>query len=497
MKFAELCDALSLTGVAMPGSDISGVAFDSRNVTPGSVFVAVDGNRDKGSRYIGDAIARGATAIISEDPPSASLPEGVAWLHVPSSRKALARVACAFYGDPSRHMKVYAVTGTNGKTTIAGLVRDILEASGVTCGLISTVEIAYPGHLEEASRTTPDPVTLQRDLAAMRAAGCGAASMEASSHALDQSRTGGVRFAAAGFTNLSQDHFDYHDGFESYFTAKARLFRQLGEENPEAPGVVNADDPFGRRLLSMLPSMGVRPVSYSIGDDADIMAREVRIDVDRTSFMLHAGGRSAEIHSRLLGRYNISNMLCAAGMALGTGVPFDVVCESLRKATPRWGRLEKTAEYNGTAIFVDYAHTPDAIGKVLGALREITVGRLIIVFGCGGDRDRAKRPQMASIAAEMADFTILTSDNPRTEDPNTILDDAERGFDGRNADYIRVTDREKAIQAAIGRARPGDTIVIAGKGHENYQEINGVKHPFDDREVVRRLCGIDAQNHGQ
>ena len=467
MKLADLCDALPAAGVAVPDTDVTGVAFDSRAVTPGAVFVAVDGNRDKGSRYIGDAVARGASAIISEDPPPASLSDGVAWLRVPSARKALARAACAFYGDPSRAMKVYAVTGTNGKTTIAGLVRDILEASGVTCGLLSTVEIAYPGHLEEASRTTPDPVTLQRDLAAMRAAGCGAASMEASSHALDQSRTGGVRFAAAGFTNLSQDHFDYHDGFESYFAAKTRLFRQLGEENPGAPGVVNADDPFGRRLLSMLPSMGVRPVSYAIGDDADIVAREVKIDVDRTSFMLHAGGRSAEINSRLLGRYNISNMLCAAGMTLGTGVPFD----------------------NGAAIFVDYAHTPDAIGKVLGALREITVGRLIIVFGCGGDRDRAKRPQMAAIAAEMADFTVLTSDNPRTEDPNSILDDAERGFDGRSADYIRITDREKAIQAALGRARPGDTIVIAGKGHENYQEINGVKYPFDDRAVVRRLCG--------
>ncbi len=492
MKLSNLCDALSITMGTTPSVEISGVAFDSRCVTPGAVFVAVDGNRDKGSRYIGDAIARGAVAIISEDAPPATLPAGVSWLRVPSSREALAQAACAFYGNPSRDMAVYAVTGTNGKTTIAGLVRDIVEASGVTCGLLSTVEIAYPGHLEEASRTTPDPVTLQRDLAAMRDAGCGAASMEASSHALDQSRTGGVRFAAAGFTNLSQDHFDYHDGFEAYFAAKTRLFSQLGAGNPGAPGVINADDPFGRRLLSMLPAMGVRPVSYSIYDDADIVAREVRIDVGRTSFTLHAGGRTAEIHSRLLGRYNISNMLCAAGMALGTGVSFDVVCEALRAATPRWGRLEKTAEYNGAAIFVDYAHTPDAIGKVLGALREITVGRLIIVFGCGGDRDRAKRPQMAAIAAEMADFTVLTSDNPRTEDPNAILDDAEKGLIGRTADYIRVTDREKAIQAAIGRARPGDTIVIAGKGHENYQEICGVKHPFDDRAVVRRLCGGDA-----
>ncbi|MBQ6923211.1 MAG: UDP-N-acetylmuramoyl-L-alanyl-D-glutamate--2,6-diaminopimelate ligase [Kiritimatiellae bacterium] len=484
MKLSHLIPSPTL-----PDADIAGLAFDSRCVTPGVLFFAVDGNRDKGSKYVGDALARGAAAIVSQSPrPADGLPADAVWIQVPDVREALSRAACAFYGQPSHALAAYAVTGTNGKTTVAGLVRDILEAAGTPCGLLSTVEIAYPGHVEEASRTTPDPLTLQRDLAAMRDAGCGAVSMEASSHALVQSRTGGVRFAAAGFTNLSQDHFDYHAGFEDYFAAKSLLFRQLGAENPGAPGVVNADDPYGRRLLSMLPAMNVRPVSYAIGEDADVVARDVRVDVDRTIFRLCAGGHEAEIVSHLLGRYNVSNMLCAAGMALATGVPFETVRDTLSAAAPRWGRLEKTAEYNGAAIFVDYAHTPDAIGKVLGALREITVGRLIIVFGCGGDRDRAKRPQMAAIAAEMADFTILTSDNPRTEDPNAILDDAERGFDGRKADYIRITDREKAIQAAIGRARPGDTIVIAGKGHENYQEINGVKHPFDDREVVRRLC---------
>ncbi len=477
------------------GADITGLAFDSRHVTPGALFFAIDGNRDKGSKYIGDALARGAAAIVSQSPrPTDGLPAGAAWIQVPDIRASLARTACAFYGDPSRTLRTYAVTGTNGKTTIAGLVRDILEATGTTCGLISTVEIAYPGHVEEASRTTPDPVTLQRNMAAMRDAGCEAVSMEASSHALVQSRTGGVRFATAGFTNLSQDHFDYHAGFEDYFAAKAILFRQLGAENPGAPGVVNADDPYGRRLLSMLPAMNVRPVSYAIEEDADIVARDVRVDVDRTRFRLCAGGREAEVVSRVLGRYNISNMLCAAGMALETGVPLETVREALSSATPRWGRLEKTAEYNGAAIFVDYAHTPDAIGKVLGALREITVGRLIIVFGCGGDRDRAKRPQMASIAAERADFAILTSDNPRTEDPGAILDDTEKGFAGRKAEYLRIADREAAIGAALRLAHPGDTIVIAGKGHENYQEINGVKHPFDDRETVRRLCGAVRQS---
>ncbi len=490
MKLSELLTALGAPRAAGGDAEITGVALDSRQVSAGSLFVAVDGTRDKGSRYIGDAIGRGAAAIAAESAPPAGLPGGIAWIQVPNAREALSRAACAFYDNPSRRMAVYAVTGTNGKTTIAGLVRDILEASGETCGLISTVEIAYPGHVEEASRTTPDPVTLQRDLAAMAAAGCRAASMEASSHALDQSRTGGIRFAAAGFTNLSQDHFDYHGGFESYFAAKTRLFHQLGALNHGAPGVVNADDPFGRRLLSMLPSMGVKPVSYAIGEDADIAARDVRIDVGRTFFRLCAHGREAEIHSRLLGRYNISNMLCAAGMALETGVPLEIVAETLSAAAPRWGRLEKTAEYNGAAIFVDYAHTPDAIGKVLGALRELTVGQLIIVFGCGGDRDRAKRPQMAAIAAELADFSVLTSDNPRTENPEAIMDDAEKGFDGTGAKYARIADREAAIRSALAMAQPGDTIVVAGKGHENYQEIGGVKHHFDDRETVRRLAGL-------
>ncbi len=490
MRLSELCGAIGAGLGGQQDVEIAGVALDSREVAPGALFIAVDGSRDKGSRYIGDAIARGAAAVASESNPPAGFPPGVAWLRVPSARKAVAGAACAFYGQPSRHMAVYAVTGTNGKTTIAGLVRDMLEAAGTTCGLISTVENAYPGHVEEASRTTPDAVTLQRDLAAMLAAGCRAVSMEASSHALDQSRTGGIRFAAAGFTNLSQDHFDYHGGFEAYFAAKSLLFQQLGAENPGAPGVVNADDPFGRRLLSMLPSMGVRPVSYAIGEDADISARDVRIDVGRSFFRLCAGGRETEIHSRLLGRYNISNMLCAAGMALETGVPFDTVAEALSAAAPRWGRLEKTAEYNGAAIFVDYAHTPDAIGKVLGALRELTVGRLIIVFGCGGDRDRAKRPKMAAMAAGLADFSVLTSDNPRTEDPEAIMDDAEKGFAGTGAKYARIADREAAIREALAMALPGDTIVVAGKGHENYQEIGGVKHHFDDRETVRRLAGL-------
>lgn len=490
MKLSQLLDRLFALHDITASCEVSGVAFDSRKVIPGTVFVAIDGLNDNGSRYIGDALARGAVAVVSESPAGScpAWPADRPWIQVAQARKALAQIACAVYGDPSREMRVYGVTGTNGKTTTAGLVRDCLRAAGTECGLLSTVENAFPGFTEEASRTTPDPVTIQKLFSEMLAAGCGAVSMEASSHALDQFRTGGIRFAAAGFTNLSRDHFDYHHNFEEYFAAKCLLFRQLGEENPGAPGVVNAEDPYGRRLLDLLPEMNVRPVAYAIDGEADIRARDVVLGARQTRFTLCVHGKSAEIKTGLLGRYNVMNLLCVAGMMLETGVEFETVCRALAGATPRWGRLEKVAEYRGASVFVDYAHTPDAIEKVLVALREITERRLVIVFGCGGDRDRAKRPQMAAMAAKLADSVILTSDNPRTEDPLAIIEEAAAGFAGASTPHVKIPDRREAIAAALDAAAPGDCIVIAGKGHETYQEINGVKHHFDDRETVRVLC---------
>lgn len=465
--------------------EFSSVECDSRRVKEGTLFVALKGNKEDGAAYARKAAEAGAVAVVSDSPAEAGFP--LPWLRVADARKALARLSCEINGNPSHRLPVYAVTGTNGKTTIAGLMRDCLEAGGGKCGLLSTVENCCGLEAEEASRTTGSAPEIQSALATMIRNGCTACSMEASSHALDQERTYGIRFAATGFTNLSRDHFDYHTDFENYFKAKAKLFIQAGEEKEGTPCVINIDDEYGRRLHAMLAGGRTRPLSYSLNGEADITAREIVLGAGGTSFTLSAFGKKIPVETFLLGRYNVSNMLCVAGMAAATGISLESVAETFSKARPRWGRLEKAAVVNGASVFVDYAHTPDAIEKVLTALREITAGKLTIVFGCGGDRDRAKRPQMAAAASRLADFSILTSDNPRTEDPEKIMDDAEAGFAG-GASYRRIADRREAISAALDSAHEGDTIVIAGKGHENYQEINGVKHHFDDRETVREMA---------
>ena len=481
MLLGELFDHLALD---LAKVEVGGLAADSRMVRPGDVFFAVPGFRDDGSLYVEDALRRGAVAVVAQG--SSGSDAASMRIFVPDMRQALAHAASVFNGEPSRSLKVFAVTGTNGKTTIAGLVRDIMSDAGVTCGLLSTVENVYPGCSEEASRTTPDPLTLQAHFAAMLRAGCGAASIEASSHALDQGRIAFTRIEAAGFTNLSQDHFDYHHTFEDYFLAKRHLFEQLGELNHGGHAVINADDPYGARLISEASSLGITPLPYSLADgtNAAIRASGIRMGTDGTAFILEAFGERREVSIGLLGRYNVSNALCAIGMAVAGGVALDSAIGTITRARPRWGRLEKVADIGGAAVFVDYAHTPDAIGKVLDALRELTSGRLIIVFGCGGDRDRGKRPLMAKVASEKADFAILTSDNPRTEDPERIMDDAEAGFTEGGAAHARIADRREAIALGIGMLHDGDTLVIAGKGHETYQEICGVKHPFDDRAIA-------------
>lgn len=470
----------------------AGVAFDSRRVSPGDIFVAVPGNRGDGALFAADALARGARAVVLErgGRDGARLPPGAARvILVENARLALAFLADAVFGSPSRRLKLYAVTGTNGKTTVAGMVRDIMRASGIECGLLSTVEYSWPGHAEEASRTTPDPVTLQRDLAAMADAGCAAASMEASSHALDQERMAFAVPAAAGFTNLTQDHFDYHGGFDDYFRCKRKLFAQLGAMNPGAPAAVNADDPFGLRLIADCAALGVSAVPYSAAPDssAPVRAVGIRQDITGTRFTLEAFGERKEIATPLIGEYNVSNILCAAGMTLATGVGIDSVAAAMAALKPRWGRLEAIDLPGGARAFVDYAHSPDAIARALAALRKVTTGRLGIVFGCGGDRDRAKRPLMAQAAERAADFIVLTSDNPRSEDPEAIIDEIASGFGGAKP-WTRISDRREAISFAIRGCHAGDSLLIAGKGHETYQEVAGVRHHFDDRETVRELA---------
>lgn len=485
MKLSELIEKDEIVASSAPaGLAVNGVQCDSRRVRPGDLFVALQGSRDNGLSYVPSAVSRGAVAVVSEAAAPAGSPP---WIQVRDARRALALTACAVQGHPSRALAVHAVTGTNGKTTTCWLCRDMLTAAGRRPGLISTVQHAYGGRELQASRTTPDACELQALLAAMRGAGCDCVTMEASSHAIDQRRIAGMRFASVAFTNLSRDHLDYHRDMETYFKVKERIFLDLAVEQPGSPAILNLDDARGRRLVERLPGLGLKVVTYGFAPSADVRAEEVSLSAGGTRFTLIARGERAQIQSHLLGRYNVSNMLCAAAIALQAGVPFALVAQVLTNALPRWGRLERVATPLPATIFVDYAHTDDALNNVLTTLRELTAKRLIVVFGCGGDRDRTKRPIMGRVAAEKADHVIVTSDNPRREDPSAIIQEIVAGIPA-GARFETQSDRREAILAALRLGQAGDVILIAGKGHETYQEFANRTIPFDDREQVRLLA---------
>ncbi|NLN00326.1 MAG: UDP-N-acetylmuramoyl-L-alanyl-D-glutamate--2,6-diaminopimelate ligase [Lentisphaerae bacterium] len=484
MKLTDLLRQVEVVTRTAPDTlEVTGVSCDSRQTRAGDLFVAISGTRDEGYRHIEQAVGRGAVAIASERPPP---PTGPLWIQLTHARAALARMACTIHQNPSHTLAVYGVTGTNGKTTVAGLFRDALQDAGRKTGLISTVEYAYGERVIAATRTTPDSCELQGLLASMRGDGCTAAVMEVSSHALDQHRTGSMRFAGAAFTNLTRDHLDYHQDFESYFTAKRRLFEQMAEENPGAPAVINRDDPYGARLLDDAARLGLRPISYSLEGEADIRAADLMLDAQGSHFTLVTPAGEVRLEAALLGRYNVANVLCVTGLALGAGIPLESVTGTLRRARPRWGRLEKIETPHPASIFVDYAHTDDALANVLRTLREIAPRRLIVVFGCGGDRDRAKRPLMGRVAATLADQAIVTTDNPRTEDPLAIIAEITAGMEGH--DFIVEPDRRAAIARALEIAKAGDIVLIAGKGHETYQEANHRVTAFDDRAEARSLA---------
>ncbi|MGI6494980.1 MAG: UDP-N-acetylmuramoyl-L-alanyl-D-glutamate--2,6-diaminopimelate ligase [Kiritimatiellia bacterium] len=491
MKLATLLEGVeTLERLAPDSLDIASVQCDSRKVRPGDLFVAVRGERDDGLHYLPQALERGAAAIVSELP-GASAPAVAAgrWIRVEDARSALARLAAAAAGHPADTLAVHAVTGTNGKTTTCWLLRDMLRAAGRTPGLSTTVMCAYADREIASSRTTPDACEMQATLKAMLDAGCDSAVVEASSHGILQHRVGAMRLASAAFTNLSRDHLDYHRDFESYYRAKRGLFEQLAATNPgHGVAVVNGDDPYGRRLADEMAAAGLRVETFGFGPGNRWRAEEVAPDATGSDFLMITPEGRLPIRVRLLGRHNIANMLCAAAIsAAAGGVPIDVVVRVLQDATPRWGRLEVVPTPLPATFFVDYAHTDDALGKVLAALREITRGRLICVFGCGGDRDRAKRPKMGAAAGTLADHSIVTSDNPRTEDPDAIIREIEAGFPP-GASYEIEADRAAAIRRAIQISREGDVVLVAGKGHETYQEFASRTIPFDDREQLRTLA---------
>jgi UDP-N-acetylmuramoyl-L-alanyl-D-glutamate--2,6-diaminopimelate ligase len=453
-----------------PEVEISGLAYDNRSVTPGTLFFCVPGFKVDGHDFAPDAVERGAAALVCARPLGLGVPEVV----VDNVRAAMAEVAARFHGDPTKTLRVVGITGTNGKTTTAFLVRSILEAAGECTGLLGTVTSIVGGREEPVERTTPEAIDLQATFARMLESGDSACAMEVSSHALHLHRVEGIHFAARVFTNLTQDHLDFHPTMEDYFVAKRMLF-----DRPGGPSVVNADDEYGRRLAAELSGA----LTFGIDNDADYRALDVEFDTAGSTFRCMTPDGELEIRTRLPGFFNVSNALAAIAAARALGVPLETCAEALSTAERVPGRFEPVDEGQEFAVLVDYAHTPDSLDNVLRAAREITRGRLHVVFGAGGDRDQSKRPLMGRVASELADRAIVTSDNQRSEDPDAIVDQVLAGA-GEQAE--REVDRRRAIALAVRDAEPGDVVVIAGKGHEQGQEFEGGrKEPFDDVTVAR------------
>ena len=462
--------------------DIEGIAYDSRQVKKNFLFVALRGQHDDGTRFIDDALRRGAVAVVSEQDQWPR--RDIAHIHVEDARLALAEIACAFYDRPSDRIELIGITGTNGKTTTSFMCREILRAAGRHPGLIGTVRYELGERIIPASRTTPEAPDIQFMLDTMVRSGCRSAVMEVSSHALDQKRVYGTDFDVGVFTNLTRDHLDYHGTMPRYFSAKTQLFRSLGQLNKRATAVINLDDPWGQQLAAINGSHATL-ATYGLHPSADFRAEEIELAGEGTRFLLRAPWGSEDIELPLMGRYNVSNALAAIAACHALGVDRRFLAPALAHLSPVPGRLERIPNPHGILAFVDYAHTDDALTNVLTTLREVRKRRLIVVFGCGGDRDRSKRPLMGAVATALADQVIVTSDNPRSEDPAAIIAEIMAGV-GHAPHVQAVVDREQAIARAAALAQPGDLLLVAGKGHENYQEIGKTVAPFDDREVLHR-----------
>ncbi len=490
MKLSDLLK--ETTTKAIHGSvdrTVHALRYDSRRVEPNDVFFAWKGKKTDGHRYIAEVCDRGAAAVVLENPDYV-VGHGPTFIEVENARRTMARMSANFFGRADKSLKMIGVTGTNGKTTTTFILKHLLSEPKVPIGLIGTVRYEIGDRILPASRTTPESLDLHELLAQMKASGCRATVMEVSSHALEQGRVEPIEFQVGVFTNLTQDHLDYHESMENYFTAKAVLFTNL--DRAERPGiaVINADDKYGARLIKLLAGR-VRVISYTLDacPDTDIEATGLSFDATGTQGTLRIGASYFPFELPLIGSFNIANMLAATGAAVALGIPPHVIVERLQTTPQVPGRLEKFVSNDGVTAVVDYAHTDDAVRKALTVLRGITRGRLIAVLGCGGNRDAVKRPLMARAALECADYSIFTADNPRQENIESILDHMEAGvsdkeFKGR---YERITDRRQAIAAALALAQPGDVVCVAGKGHETTQEIAGQFHPFDDRMVVQEF----------
>ncbi len=472
---------LSASGVP-PSVAITGISHDSRRVEPGHVFVALRGQRADGTAFVAQAIERGAAAVVSQE----AAPEGTAvpWAQVSDARLALALLAVAVHGDPSRRMQVVGITGTNGKTTTAHLMASIFEAAGIRCGLLGTVAYRIGSDVREATRTTPEATDVQALMAEMVERGCGACVMEVSSHALALRRVDGMTFAAAIFTNLTRDHLDFHADMEDYFQAKRRLFELLPRDQP---AVINADDP---RAASLIETSG-RTITYGINRPADVSPAPLSYSLQGLAFEVRTPRGPISLRSSLVGRPNVYNILAAVATAVALDIPTDAIERGIASLDAVPGRFQVVSSAaDDITVVVDYAHTDDALRNLLETARPLATGRIITVFGCGGDRDRTKRPLMGVVAGRLSDVILITSDNPRSEDPARIIEEIQRGItpDTKKVGAQRVmviVDRHDAIEQAVQTAAPGDLVLVAGKGHEKYQVIGTETLPFDDVQVAQ------------
>ncbi len=468
--------------------EISSITCDSRMVEPGSLFVAIQGRETDGNRFAGEASSRGASAILSQQTRTTGT-EASTWIQVREDRRGMAQAAAAFYGHPDRELSVVGITGTNGKTTTGFLLESILTAAERAAGLIGTVCVRWPGFHQPAANTTPESIDVFRYLREMADAGCGDVVLEVSSHALSLLRVEGVRLRVGIFTNLSQDHLDFHGDMDAYFNAKATLFEGLGTD---ATAVLNADDPRCRELRDRTSAS---VLTFGTGVDADIHVIEATYERSSTRARLATPQGSLEVTCKLPGRRNLENVMAALGAGLALSIDREALVAGVESLAGVPGRFERIDCGQPFEVIVDFAHTDDALRKLLETVRDLRPARIITLFGCGGERDRAKRPLMGAAAAAGSDIVVLSSDNPRREDPEIIADGAQEGIDaarksaGDNLEVHRILDRREAIRFAIGLAQPGDAVVIAGKGHESTQIIKSRSLPFDDREEARAALG--------
>jgi UDP-N-acetylmuramoyl-L-alanyl-D-glutamate--2,6-diaminopimelate ligase len=482
MKLKELlCGLDGLETVLDVGAEVTSLAYDSRRVQRGTLFFAIQGEKADGHAFIPQALERGAVAVVSERIPPSDLASR--WVRVPRIRRALSTAGRVFFGQPDLRLKLIGITGTNGKTTTAFLVDSILRAAGIRAGLFGTIEYRIGDRALPALNTTPESLDLWSYFAQTVDAGGTGVVMEVSSHALAQERVWGFPYSVAVFTNLTRDHLDYHKDFEHYYEAKRRLFEGLGTPPPEW-AVINLDDPWGRKLLDVpCPHR----LTYGMNSNAQVKAKHLDHRHNGLEGTIVTPAGKVQLASSLVGRANLANILAATAASIAYGIPLEKIEKGLQdlKAVP--GRFERIDEGQPFLVVVDYAHTDDALRNVLSTARELTRNRLIVVFGCGGERDRAKRPLMGEAAGSLSDLAVLTSDNPRGEDPLLIMSDALVGLQKAGKPYWAEVDRETAIRKAVEEAREGDMVVLAGKGHETYQILKDRTIPLDDREVARKI----------